>query len=148
MSVGLRSEKFNIVSNDQERKQKCDFFVSVGKTNFTDHHTNDAISGFRDAVLVCKMHDCYCTIDKNFEHLFPFLLIRPSRQATQAIAMFRLTENKPLKNVFSTTYTYSNCIVYAVLNTFLSGLFSFSLNIAIDCRLRLFMRRSDEKEWK
>ena len=26
------------------------------------------IHGFRDSVLVFKMHDCYCTIRKNFEH--------------------------------------------------------------------------------
>ena len=36
-----RSEKFNIVSNDHGRTQKRDFCVSVGKTNFTDHHTPD-----------------------------------------------------------------------------------------------------------
>ena len=37
MSVGPRSEKFDIVSNYHGRMQKCDFCVSVGKTNFTDH---------------------------------------------------------------------------------------------------------------
>ena len=55
MSGGSHSEKFNIVSNDHGRTQKSDFCVSVGKTNFTNHHTADAISGFRDSVLVCKM---------------------------------------------------------------------------------------------
>ena len=30
------SEKFNIVSNNHGRTQKCDFCVSVCKTNFTD----------------------------------------------------------------------------------------------------------------
>ena len=60
-------EKFNIVSNDHGRTQ-----VSVGKTNFTDHHTPDTIKGFRDSVPVCKMHDCYCTISKNFEKFYSF----------------------------------------------------------------------------
>ena len=64
----LTSEKFNLVSNYHGRTQKCDFCVSVCKTNFTDHRTPDTIHGCRDSVLVCKMHDCYCTIRKNFEH--------------------------------------------------------------------------------
>ena len=115
MSVGPRSEKFNIVSNDHGRTQKYDFCVSVRKTNFTDHRTPDIIHGFRDSVLVCKMHDCYCTISKNFEHFYSFPSV--SHQAIQAIAMVRLYENKPLQNAFkSTTYTYSttyiNCVIY------------------------------------
>ena len=61
MSVGPRSGKFNIVSNNPGRTQKCDFSVSVCKTNFLDYHTPDTIHGFRDSVLVCKMHDCYFT---------------------------------------------------------------------------------------
>ena len=36
VSFGPRSEKFNIVSNDHRRTQKCDFCVLVCKTNFTD----------------------------------------------------------------------------------------------------------------
>ena len=71
MPVEPRSEKFNIVSNEYGRTQKCDFCVSVGKTNFTDHHTPDAINDFRDSVLVRKMHDCHCTIPKNFDHIGP-----------------------------------------------------------------------------
>ena len=98
MSVGPRSEKFNIVSNDHGGTQKCNFCISGGKTNSTDHHTPDTINGFRDSVLVCKMYDCYCTISKNFEpfHSFSsgFLIKR------QAIAMVRPYENKPLKNAF------------------------------------------------
>ena len=58
LSVGPRSEKFNIVSNDHGCTQKCDFCVSIGKNNFTDHHTTDTIKGFSDSFLVCKMHDC------------------------------------------------------------------------------------------
>ena len=100
MSVGYRSEKFNVVSNDHGRTQECDFCVSVCKSNVTDHHTTDTINGFRNSVLACKMHDCYCTIGKNFEHLFPFLLIRSSHQAMRAIAMVRLNEHKPLQNAF------------------------------------------------
>ena len=55
--------------------QKCDFCVSVGKTNFTDHHAPDTINGFKDLILVCKMHDCYCTIRKSFEHFYSMKLM-------------------------------------------------------------------------
>ena len=72
MSVDPRSEKFNIVSNDHGRTQECDFCISVGKTNFTDHDTPYTINVFRNSVLFCKMHDCYCTILKNFEHFHSF----------------------------------------------------------------------------
>ena len=68
----FRSEKFNTVGNNHGRTQKCDFCISVCKTNFTDHYTLDTIHGFRDSVLVCKMRDCYCTIRKNFEHFHSF----------------------------------------------------------------------------
>ena len=90
MSIGPRSKKFNLVSNDHGRTQKCDFWVLVGKSNFTDHHTPDTINDFRDSVLVCKM--------QTFRALFPFLLIRRSHQAMQAFAMAKLNENKPLQN--------------------------------------------------
>ena len=36
-------EKFNIVSNDHGRTQKCDFCIPVCKANFTDHHTPHTI---------------------------------------------------------------------------------------------------------
>ena len=85
MSVGRPTGKFNIVSNDHGRMQKCDFCVSVGKTNFTGHHTPDSINGFRDSVLVYKMHDSYCTIRKNFEHFHSFIQAK-----RQAIGMVRL----------------------------------------------------------
>ena len=45
MSVGPRSEKFSVASNDHGRTQKGDFCVSVGKTNFADHDTSDTING-------------------------------------------------------------------------------------------------------
>ena len=97
MSVGARSEKFNTVSNDHGHRQKCDFCVSICKTNFTDHHTPDTIHGFSDSILVCKTRDCYCTIRKNIELFHSF----PSRcQAMHAIAIVRPYENKPLQNAF------------------------------------------------
>ena len=70
--------------------QKCDFCVSVWKSNFTDHRTPDTINGFRDSVLVCKMHDCYFTEKYNISI--------PSHQAIQAIAVVH--EIKQLQNVF------------------------------------------------
>ena len=42
---------------DHGRTQKCNFCVSVCKTNFTDHHTPNTIHGFRGSILVCKMQD-------------------------------------------------------------------------------------------
>ena len=75
--------------------------VSVGKTNFTDHHTPDTIKGFRGQILVCKIQVCYCTIRKIFERFHSFssgLLIKRCKR--QAILMVRLYENKPLQNVF------------------------------------------------
>ena len=39
---------------------------------FTDHHLPCTIHGFGESVLVCKIHDCYCRICKNFEqHIIP-----------------------------------------------------------------------------
>ena len=73
MSVGPRLEMFNIVSNNHGRTQKCDFCVSVCKANFTDHDTPARRHGLTDSVLVCKMHDCYCTIRNNFERFHSLL---------------------------------------------------------------------------
>ena len=100
MSVGPSSEKFNIVSNDHGRTQKCDFCVSVCKTIFTDHHILDTIRGFRDSVLVCKMKDCYITISTNFAYFNSF----PSSDASDC--MVRLYENKPLQNAFKRIQHY------------------------------------------
>ena len=77
MSVGPRSEKFDKVSNDHGRTQKCDFCVSVCETKFTDHHTPVTLQ--------------YAKISS---------ISIPSYQVMQAIAMFRLYENKPIQNVF------------------------------------------------
>ena len=101
MSVSPCSEKFNIVSNDHGLTQKCDFCVSVGKANFADHHTPNSIGGFSDSVAVFKMHDCYCTIHKNFEHFHSFSSGLLTLITRQVIAMVRLNEkNKPFQNAF------------------------------------------------
>ena len=62
---------------------------------YTDHRTSYTIHGFGDSVLVCKVHDCYCRYEKSLSKM-SFLPI----QATQAIIMVRLDENKPLQNAF------------------------------------------------
>ena len=87
ISVGPLSEKVNVVSNDHGPTQKCDF------TNFTDRNMLDTINDFRDLVVACKMHDWYAKISS----------ISIKRQA---IAMAGRYENKPLQNVFNTTYTF------------------------------------------
>ena len=109
MSVGLCSEKFNIVSKDYGHTQKCGFCVSVGKTNFTGYHTPDTINGFRDSILVCKMHDCHCTIRKNFQHFHSFssgLLIKQQGKGLQWVGYVKTNHFKMLLNVFNTRYTY------------------------------------------
>ena len=132
MSIGRHAEKFKIVCNDHGRTQKCNFCVCLksktvyicrfsssscspqllqnieefgAKKYFTDHCTPSTINGFRYSVLV--WYDCYCKICKNFEqHSIP----------SQVITMDRLDKKKKhfkmLLNVLSTTYTYSNCILY------------------------------------
>ena len=114
MSVGSRSEKFNIVHNDHGRTQKCNFRVSVCKTNFTDHHTPDTINGYRDSVLVCTMQDRYFTIRKNFEH-FHSLSSGLRIKRLQRLDHMETNHFKMLLNVFSTTHTYSNSKVYRLL---------------------------------
>ena len=114
MSVGSRSEKFNIVSSDHERTQKCGFCASVCKTNLINYHTPDTINGFRDSVLVCKMHDCYCTVRKSFGHFHS----SPSSDASyfNGYTIWMKTNHfKMLLSVFSTTYTHSDCILIIVL---------------------------------
>ena len=100
MSVGPRLEEFNVVSNDHGCTQKCDFCVSVRKSNFTDHHTPYTINGFKGSNLVCKMHDWYCTGRYAEFRGFQFLLIKPSYQAMQVIVMVIQNENKALENAF------------------------------------------------
>ena len=39
---------------------------------FTDHHKPYTKHGLEDSIPVCKIHDCYCKISKNFEqHVSP-----------------------------------------------------------------------------
>ena len=106
MSVGPRSEKFNRVSNDHGCTQKCDFCVSVCKTNFTDHHTPDAIRCFSILTTIVLENWFwsvkYTTVTvryaKNFKHFYSF----PSSatyQVMQVIEMVRLYENKPLDHI-------------------------------------------------
>ena len=60
------------------------FGVTVGRTNFTDHHASDTINGLRGSVLLCKMHDCHCTIRKKIR-AFPFLPISLSHQVKETL---------------------------------------------------------------
>ena len=89
-----------------DARKSYDFCVSVCKTNFTDHHTPDTRHDFRDLVLVCKRHDCYCT--QKFR-AFPFLPIKRCKRLQRYI---KSNHFKMPLNVFSTTSTYSNSIVY------------------------------------
>ena len=50
-----------------DARKNAIFAFQFVKTSLTDHHTPDTVHGFRDSVLVCKIHDCYCTIRKNLE---------------------------------------------------------------------------------
>ena len=73
---------------------------------FTDHHTPNAITDFRDSVPVRKMHDCYSRIRKKIRATF-----HPFKQCKQ---LQWVDGSKPLQkflNVFNTTYTSSNCLV-------------------------------------
>ena len=101
------SEKFNIVINDHGRTQKYSCCVPIGKTNFTDRDKPNTINGFKDLVLVCKMRDCYCTIRKNFEHFH-----QAAGDCNEYTSHMKTNHFKMYLNVFSTTHTYSNCIVY------------------------------------
>ena len=97
MSVDAHSEKFNIVSNDHGRTQKSNFafqFVKPILQTITHRiRSSNTIDGFRDSVLVCKMHDCM--IRKNFKH---YGISIPSHQATQAFTTSGLDESKPLQD--------------------------------------------------
>ena len=122
MSVGPCSEKFNIVSNDHERTQKCDFCVSVCKTNFTDHQTPDKIQPF--TIVTTIVLEIWFWSVKARLLLYDTQQISsisvPSHQAghikwwkrLQWLDYMKTNLFKMLLNIFSTTYTYSNCIVY------------------------------------
>ena len=94
---GLRSEKFDVVSNDHGRTQKCDFCVSVGKTKFTDHLTPNTIKGFSDSVLVTTDYAKIPSIPFFSSDLLTLI-------KRQAIAMVTLNEKKPLQNAFKLAF--------------------------------------------
>ena len=91
------AEKFNIIRKDHGHAQNCNFCICLksktfaglpyllqefrAKKYFTDHYTPNAIDGFGDSVLVCKMHDYYCRIRN-----IPFYPI----QVMQAIAINKM----------------------------------------------------------
>ena len=77
---------------------KVRFLYFNWKNQFIDHDTPDTINGFRDSVLVCKMHDCYCTIRKSFEYFYSFSSSDARGKRLQWLA--RLYENRPLQNAF------------------------------------------------
>ena len=110
------TEKFNIVSNDHGRRQKCktpciDRFspsslrIHSKKVFYRPSHSLYN-TRFWDSVLVCKIHHCYCRLRKC--HSFPF-----KHTLTSEHNVVRLDENKPFQNVlevFSTAFTFPNCI--------------------------------------
>ena len=114
MSVAPCSEKFNIVSNNHGSTQRCDFCISVFKTNFTDHQPPDTIHGFsivKTMVLEIRFWSVKCTsvtVRINFEHFHSF----PSSNCDDQTSYMEINLFKMLLKIFSTTYTYSNCIVY------------------------------------
>ena len=116
MSVSPRSEKFNMVSNDHGRKQKCDFCVPLFKTNFTDHHKPDIIymvleTWFRS--VKCMTVTVRCTKISSISI--------PSHNVSQCkrlqwLDYMETNHFKMLLNLFSTTYAYSVCIVYQLFD--------------------------------
>ena len=108
MFVGPRSKKFNIVSDNHGRTQKCDFCISVCKINFTDHHKL-----LQYTILEIRFWSLKCTtvtVRRKLEHFFSF----PS--GMQAIAMvYEIKALQNALNLFSTTYIYSNCISIILL---------------------------------
>ena len=60
----------------------------------------------KDSVLVCKTHECYCTIRKNVEHFHYFSLGLLITRCKKTIAMDRLYEGKLLQSVFKRIQHY------------------------------------------
>ena len=56
-----------------DARKNAIFAFQCVKTSLTEHQTPDTVHGFRDSVLVCKIHDCYCTIRKNLEEVWQLL---------------------------------------------------------------------------
>ena len=86
MSDGLRSEKFNIVSNDHGRTQK--FLRAVCKTNFTDHKTSATMHSFRDSILVVLEIQEYKTATVRYAKISSISI--PCHRSMQVIAIIRL----------------------------------------------------------
>ena len=87
VSVGPRSEKFNIVSNDHGRTQKSDLVFQLVKPIL---HTISHL--IQQTVLGIQFWSVKCT--------------------APTVRYAKIREHFHSLNVFSTTYTYSNCIVY------------------------------------
>ena len=123
MSVGSRSENFSIVSNDHGLTQMCNFCVSVGKTNFTDHHTLDPIivvTMIQWTVLAIQFSSVKCTASTvpyakissiSISHQ-AFSSSNASGKRLQWLDYMKTNHFKMLLNVCGTTYAHSNCIVY------------------------------------
>ena len=69
------------------------FAFQFVKTNFTDHDTPDTTHGFRDSVLVCKMHDCYCT--QKFR-AFPCLKLKKGKLKTKKLLKITILDEVEL----------------------------------------------------
>ena len=106
----LRSEKVNIVSNNHGCMQKCNFCNSVGKTNLqTIAHL------IQCTVLQIQFWSVKCTA-ATVRYAKILSISIPSHQAfsssgklLQWLDYMKTNHFKMLLNVFSTTYTYSNC---------------------------------------
>ena len=103
LCVGPCSEKFNIVSNDHGRTQKCDFCISVCKTNFTDHHkpggclSNNWKPSFLPFLFASSIYLAYI-----FEASYYTLVMSVSKKSSADLSEFE-------------KYVVSNCIQYTVL---------------------------------
>ena len=82
------------------------FAFQLTKLILQTNRTSDIISDFRDVVLVCKMHDCYCTIRKYFEHFHSFSSGFLIQRCKRLRWLTRLYENKSLQNVFKRIQDY------------------------------------------
>ena len=102
LCVDPRSEKF-IVSNDHGRTQKCDFCISVCKTNFTDHHkpggclSNNWKPSFLPFLFASSIYLAYI-----FEGSYNTLVMSVSKKSSANLSEFE-------------KYVVSNCIQYTVL---------------------------------
>ena len=112
MSVDPCSEKFNIESNDHGRTQKCHFaFQFVKQILQTTAHL------IQYTVLELRFYPVKgTTITVRYGEISSISI--HSHQVKQAIPVVNMKTNqlKMFLNVFSATYTYSNCIVYGLFS--------------------------------